>query len=160
MTGGTGGTSFSNSGGNGSAAGAGLFLNGGTVNMTVGSANTNTISGDIADAGQESTANQGAITKTGVGTLVLSGDSSGQYGYSGGTTVQAGTLQAANNGALGHGGVTVNNGATLNVINGITINNAAKLNGGTLQGTGTAAVSGNVTWGPAAFSMPPPAVTS
>lgn len=49
------------------------------------------------------------LTKTGVGTLVLSSNNS----YTGGTVVQAGTLRAANTNALGIGAVSVTDGATL-----------------------------------------------
>jgi autotransporter-associated beta strand protein len=52
----------------------------------------------------------GTLTKLGSGALTLSGSNT----YSGGTTVSAGTLIAANAGALGTGGVTIGNGASLN----------------------------------------------
>ena len=50
-----------------------------------------------------------SLAKTGAGMLTLSGENS----YTGGTTVSAGTLVAANASALGTGAVTVSSGATL-----------------------------------------------
>lgn len=52
----------------------------------------------------------GTLTKQGSGALTLSGSNT----YSGGTTVAAGTLVVAHASALGAGGVTINNGASLN----------------------------------------------
>jgi autotransporter-associated beta strand protein len=53
-------------------------------------------------------AGTGSLTKSGNGTLVLTGNNP----FSGGLTLNAGTLQAARN-TLGSGAVVVNNGATL-----------------------------------------------
>jgi fibronectin-binding autotransporter adhesin len=51
----------------------------------------------------------GALNKTGNGVLTLSGANS----YSGGTTINAGTVRMDNNAALGSGTVTMNDGASL-----------------------------------------------
>ncbi|WP_438479653.1 autotransporter-associated beta strand repeat-containing protein [Oleiharenicola lentus] len=74
-----------------------------------------------------------SIVKTGSGTLYLSGDNT----YSGGTTINGGTLIAYNNDGttpLGSGGVTVNNGGTLqlnyaNVPSTLTLNSGSRLTG-------------------------------
>ena len=52
-----------------------------------------------------------ALTKLGPNTLTLGGDNT----FSGGVTVNAGTLQLGNASALGSGGLTVNSGATVDL---------------------------------------------
>ena len=75
----------------------------------------------------------GAVTKTGAGTLTLSGAN----GYTGTTTLSAGTILANNNTALGTGGVTIASG-TLGSIAGSTLANAITLQGNaTLSGLTT-----------------------
>jgi autotransporter-associated beta strand protein len=59
-----------------------------------------------ADTWRNAIGGSGALTKAGTGSLTLAGDNS----YSGGTTVQEGTLRAASPNALGEGGVTVTGG--------------------------------------------------
>ena len=84
----TGGTSF------GSIAGAGTF-NLGSKQLTVGSNNASTtVSGVIEDHFPEdgATAAGGSLVKVGTGTLTLTGDSPNTFTYTGGTTVNSGTL--------------------------------------------------------------------
>ena len=84
----------------GSLSGAGNVLLG-NKQLTVGNRNlADTISGQISG--------NGALVKIGTGTLTLSGANT----YSGGTTLNAGTLQVSNDGNLGaaSGGLTFNGG--------------------------------------------------
>ncbi len=111
--------------------GAGAVALGASRQVTV-SANTLIVGGAISDGG-----NAYGLTKTGTGTLTLSGAST----YSGTTTVSAGTLLV--NGALGSGPVSVADGATLGgsgTIGGVVTVNA----GGTLApGTSIGALTLN-----------------
>ena len=94
----------------GSAFGSGMFLQGsGTVTFSPGSSQTQTIYNVIADeAGNGGAAvNQWALHKTGAGTLVLGADNS----YTGGTTVDGGTVELGTGGNLAAAGaLTVNSG--------------------------------------------------
>jgi autotransporter-associated beta strand protein len=112
----------------GSLSGAGTVTSSvaGALTLTTGGDNTSTLFSGILQNGSGSV----AFTKTGTGTLTLSGANT----YSGLTTVSAGTLDIRNAAALGTtaGGTTVSNGATLQFQNGITIG-AEPL---TLNGTG------------------------
>jgi autotransporter-associated beta strand protein len=98
--------------------------------------NTTTVSGVING--------NGGVTKTGAGTLVLSGANSN----TGPTTVSAGVLNLRHSDALGSSNVTVANGASLDLQNNISLTgHRATLTG---QGNGTSGVlrnvSGNNTW--------------
>ncbi|MBU6223035.1 MAG: autotransporter-associated beta strand repeat-containing protein, partial [Planctomycetes bacterium] len=146
--------------------GAALILAGGIVNSpnstrgtawTLSGSNTgeNTISGRIS--GTNNGGINTSITKTGVGTWVLSG--SNTVPAAGGFTINGGVLAAANAYALGDSATAnntatnINNGGTLEIRNGITLNNGDSLNlnnGGTIRGTGTAATNGRINVGTAA----------
>jgi autotransporter-associated beta strand protein len=85
-----------------------LTQEGGTV-FNVGASDTLTVSTVLEDT-DNIRSDQGLI-KNGSGTLALTGANA----YSGGTTVNAGTLYADAYDALGGGNVTVNNGGTISV---------------------------------------------
>lgn len=104
---------------------ANMLLQGATT-VNAGTAQDLTLSGMLSNEGS----NQGSITKTGTGTVTLSGDNT----YSGGTTVEYGTLVAASANALGSGAITVNNGGTLVFSDLITTTGNLTVNeGGTLS---------------------------
>ena len=75
--------------------------------------------GPVNDARGDPYYGPGTLTKTGSGTITLSGNSS----YTGATTVEEGTLEIGHANALGtaDGGTTVSDGATLSVAGGITV---------------------------------------
>jgi autotransporter-associated beta strand protein len=105
-TGGTGPNTFNN----GQGIGQGLFL-GGATTLTVSSGQTITLGGSDFVGGGNNGEAMGALTKDGPGTLVLSGNNS----YAGGTTINNGTLRAANvsGSATGSGAVRVASSGTL-----------------------------------------------
>ncbi len=129
------------------AAAGGLTLNGTTLQVTGTAFNTtarsvtlvNGGSIDIVDAGNaldvtQAVTGNGGLTKLGAGTLALSGVNS----YTGGTSVQGGTLSVAADNSLGDtaGGVALN-GSTLR-ITGTAFNTTARsimlgANGGSLD---------------------------
>ncbi|KQP11175.1 hypothetical protein ASF28_09020 [Methylobacterium sp. Leaf99] len=123
--------------------GAGTLQGGfqGTQTTTVGIADgSDTFSGIIQDA---STTGLLALIKAGTGTQTLSGANT----YSGLTTINAGTLVAANASALGSTaeGTTVASGGNLTIANVAIGAEAVTLNGGAaLTGTGTASLAGTV----------------
>ncbi|WP_446653481.1 autotransporter-associated beta strand repeat-containing protein [Blastomonas sp.] len=125
----------------------GTFINSGTLEVRDGSSlgtgnvgNTGTLLFNNANAmtiGNLISGN-GALTKTGAGTLTLAASSN----YTGVTTVNAGTLVVGNAAALGTagGGTTVSSGATLAVQGGlnsladsITVTGTGVSNGGALR---------------------------
>ncbi len=95
----------------------------------------------------------GALTKAGAGTLTLTATSN----YTGGTTVNGGTLSLANGdwgtgqpfgGGGATGAITVGSGATLSTTAGVTeIKNGLTLNGGTVSSRGNTYGFGNGSWG-------------
>jgi fibronectin-binding autotransporter adhesin len=119
VTGGTGGATGTS--GDGAARGSALFLVAGTnTGIDVATGVTTTIADTISDDSAASlpggtyTAGSGSgaqITKTGAGTLVLTGTNT----YSGNTNVNGGTLQLGNGGATGSVGgfILLDNGSTL-----------------------------------------------
>ncbi|WP_396274878.1 beta strand repeat-containing protein, partial [Hyphomonas sp.] len=120
---GTGGTLQIGSGGiavntgapTGSAISAPVILGANNTWTVTDAATTLTVSGAVSETGGVRT-----LAKAGAGTLVLSGANS----YGGLTTVSAGVLRAANNSALGTGGVTLSaSGAVLELANGVSITN-------------------------------------
>ncbi|PZF71491.1 beta strand repeat-containing protein [Taibaiella soli] len=84
---------------------------------------TSTLNGLIRNG----TFNVCTITKAGAGTVQLGGANT----YTGGTTINAGTLTAGSINAFGTGTITVNAGGTLNK-NGFAITNTVVNNGGTV----------------------------
>ncbi|HEX2830690.1 MAG TPA: autotransporter-associated beta strand repeat-containing protein [Burkholderiales bacterium] len=101
--------------------------------------------GDGAISGAINTTS-GSLTKNGTGTLTLSGLNN----YQGGTSINAGTLVAASNSALGNpaGTATVANGATLSLQGGISIVNPLNIAGTGVGGNGALRnLSGNNTVG-------------
>ncbi|WP_164483790.1 MULTISPECIES: autotransporter domain-containing protein [unclassified Polaromonas] len=142
----TGGAAGSGAGA-GSAFGNGIFLQGSTAQLNLApTSGTQTVTDVIADqTGSAGFGGSVAITKTGAGTTILSGDNK----YSGGTTISAGTLQLGN--GLASGSITgnVNNNGTLafNRNNTLTFSGLISGTGSVHQiGTGTTILSGNNTY--------------
>ena len=105
---------------------------GGTIDT---GSNTFTIAGNIVNGN-----GAGALVKSGTGTLVLTNANS----YSGGTTLQQGTLRLENDDALGSGALTTL-GSTVDYAAGVSIGNQIRLNSNTTKlnvDTGSATQSG------------------
>jgi autotransporter-associated beta strand protein len=122
----------------GGAAGGNVTL--GSATLTVGSDNTS----PGAYAGVIS--GTGGLTKSGTGTLTLTG----QNTYGGGTIVNAGTLLANNaTASTGSGAVVVNNSGTLSgtgkITGSVTLNNSAVINAGTVGTVNTTFATGALT---------------
>jgi autotransporter-associated beta strand protein len=92
----------------------------------------------------------GSLLKTNAGTLTLTSSNA----YSGGTTLQAGTLKLGANGALGSGVLTTSGGllssdstvARTNVLAGVTFISATTLGDTNNVNTGQLVLSGKVNW--------------
>jgi fibronectin-binding autotransporter adhesin len=110
-------------------------ISGRTVTVNAGGATLDVQANTVTFAGAVGNSGSGALAKTGTGTLVLSSANT----YTGGTSVDQGTLRVTNAGGLGSGAVTINNGGTLEINGAVTLNKAITLNNGaTLYGTSTA----------------------
>ncbi|MDY0883560.1 autotransporter domain-containing protein [Dongia soli] len=127
VAGGSGGTTFNSSanGTAGSAFGSGIFLQGTNASLTYApdAGDTQTVNDIIADEAGSGGGNSVGIIKAGAGMLTLNGTNT----YTGGTTVNAGTVAVGNNAALGTGAVTINGGG-LQANDDVTLGNAVSLN--------------------------------
>jgi autotransporter-associated beta strand protein len=121
------------------------------VNVALGASQTwNVGSGGLTATNVISGSGFG-ITKSGTGTLTLSGANT----YSGGTTLNAGTIQFSSNTAFGTGAITVNGGTIKNTAGVTTANNVVvssgtttlDVTGGNWQIDGNISGSGNITRG-------------
>lgn len=145
----------------------------GVVTLNGTTPTINTASGVTATIGAVLAGSQG-LTKSGNGTLVLSGVNT----YSNGTNINAGILEVATGGSLGSGNVSISAGATLSynqaaaitlpsgisgagnlsvtsTNNNITLSNALNLGGNvTLNSTGITNVAANITAGGALSIQP------
>ena len=127
VTGGLGGTGGAGSGANGEAFGGGLFLQGDeTITLAPKSGAVETISGVIADqtgsGGTGANAGAGSLTLDGAGTLDLDAANT----FTGGVTIDEGTLELAKGTAAGSGDITLATGAgaTLELDNGVYLPNS------------------------------------
>ena len=129
----TGGAGAGGAGG-GQGYGSGIFLQG-NQSVTFGTGQTNgqttTINGAISDQTGSDTGNlynspgAGSVIIAGAGTVVLGGASN----YTGGTTVQGGTLSISADNNIGSGNLALNGGTTVNVTGISTFTHAIALNG-------------------------------
>lgn len=111
----------------------GTLSGGGTATWSVGGLNTSTtFSGPI----QDGSSSKAALTKTGTGTLTLTGTSS----YTGATTVSGGVLQM--NGTLGTTAVAVSSGAALGASG--TVGGTVAINSGASLYLGASSAAGNI----------------
>ncbi|MFU8892657.1 MAG: beta strand repeat-containing protein [Luteolibacter sp.] len=114
------------------ASNTGLQLTGSTVSRATGAINL-TANTEIRNSGELALGGningEFGVTKTGAGTLILSGSNE----YSGNTMITAGTLQAEGTSALGTGSVSITQGSSLlagpgaNVSNNITVDSGTTL---------------------------------
>ena len=144
-TGVSGGGALHSTGGNNSSAGA-ITLGSATLINSEVTGNTLTLTGGITGGGFPLTvggSGNTSITTTGIsgisqliknddGTLTLGVSNT----YSGGTSINAGTVAIQNGGSLGSGTVVVASGASLNLQNGITVNNSLTISGNGLGAAG------------------------
>ncbi|ULX57831.1 autotransporter-associated beta strand repeat-containing protein [Ectothiorhodosinus mongolicus] len=123
----------------------GISLGAGGGTIEVGSAQTFVIDGVVADAAGLSAAAE--LTKTGNGTLVLAGENT----YSGGTTIDAGTVQVGNglsSGSLGTGAIENNATLVFARTGELIISTVISGSGGLTQaGTGTLTLTGENIFG-------------
>jgi outer membrane autotransporter protein len=136
-------TAGSGSGGgtNGQAAGSGIYLQNAAVTFDANAGHTQTIEDDISDDTGNG-ANSGSLRKTGAGTLVLNGSNT----FSGGLTIEEGTVRLGTDTAAGSGTITTQ-GSVVDYANGVTIANLINIGSDTTQlqiTTGTATQSGDI----------------
>jgi autotransporter-associated beta strand protein len=123
-----------------------VYLDSGATarNLALSGTGNTVVSGSIADS--STVTNGSALTKSGTGTLTLSGSNS----FTGGTTVSDGKLALSNSNALGATGSLTLSGGTLSMgaynatVGAVTIGNAALTfdsGGGTLTATSYAATN-------------------
>jgi len=156
--------------GDGTTRAAALHFTGGSNRLSFGNATSGLVGGIVIDAGtltfDQSSAvtidnvisGGGSVTKAGVGTLTLTGANT----YTGGTTLNAGTLSISADANLGNaaGGITFNGASILQVTGSFTTARAVVLNAnatvevttgqnftmdGTITGAGGLAKSGSGT---------------
>jgi outer membrane autotransporter protein len=117
----------------------------GQATVDVDASDTAQLAGNVADG-----VSAGTLTKAGTGTLVLSGANS----HTGGTVLAAGALRLANNAAAGTGGLSLHDGTTLALDDGLDIGNAIDVTGSsTVDVAGTAAIRGDIADGTSAGSL-------
>jgi autotransporter-associated beta strand protein len=154
---GTGNITFAPEGGNSgsiryTAASAGTDWASRIKNST-GTIRLDTDTNNVTLAGVIDSSNVNGLTKSGNGTLTLSGNNA----FTGGTTIDAGVLQLNRSGGASLGtvaSVTVGSGATLLISQNEQINDSATvtLSGGTIQrGAGVSEVFGNLNLTAASF---------
>lgn len=120
------------------ASASGSFATGGTVStIDVGT-------GSTLDLGSQTIASSAGFVKNGNGVLALSG---GAFGYSNGFTLNAGTIIAKGNAAMGSGGSNI-----LNLNGGTVASNADRFFGSTRFGGGIV-IGGNVQFGEMAANV-------
>jgi len=95
------------------------FSNSFAVNTTGGTVDTNSNTLTLSGTVQDGNGATGVLTKSGAGTLILTGNNS----YSGGTNVTAGTLGITNGGALGSGDLTLAEGTRFQLDGTFTLTN-------------------------------------
>src|SRR5262249_40360090 len=134
----------------------GSLAGNGTVTSSAGTPNTITIGDDNTDTTFSGVIQDGsgtvALVKEGSGALTLSGTNT----FSGGVTLNDGTLNINNASALGTGAFTINGGAIDNTSGGITLstnNNMIWNSGFTFTG------SNNLNMGTGTVSIDSPSVT-
>lgn len=117
-------------------SGAGSFRLG-SKKLTIGTNNTSTtVSGVIADGGLGGGVG-GSLTKVGTATLTLAGANT----FTGGTTLDSGTLIVNNNSALGTGTLTITSASGATTL-GSTVNNTTISNTIVLQGDVSVSTAG------------------
>lgn len=140
------------------AAAGGLTLNGGTLQFgasftTARGITLNAVTGNTIDRGDFETTIAGAISgpggfsKTGLGTLILTGSNT----YSGTTTISAGVLQLGNGGTSGSIAGNVINNSLFAIHRSDTVTLGGVISGSGLliqNGTGTTILTANNTYGP------------